>query len=134
MPCDALARVNAIIAKQTLIAELFAHQDTAQNALIQLVSQLEEVSDVIASFRQRTLEISLYYRGGSVRCRVMQASGQLTMSGGNDALLGRLRALLEELGGALMQERLVHALQQIYGAQATEVEAGGTARRIALRL
>lgn len=134
MPCDALARVNTTIAKQTLIAELFAHQDTAQNALIQLVSQLEEVSDVIASFRQRTLEISLYYRGGSVRCRIVQASGQLTMSGGNDALLGRLRALLEELGGALVQERIVRTLQQIYGAQATEVEAGGTARRLALRL
>jgi hypothetical protein len=134
MPCDALARVNATIAQQTLVAELFAQQETAKAALIQLASQLEEVSDVIASFRQHALEISLRYRGRSVRCRIAQASGQLTLTGGNEAFLGRLRALIEELGGALMQERIVRTLQQIYGAHATEVEAGGTVRRLTLRL
>lgn len=134
MPCDALARVNATIAQQTLVAELFAQQETAKAALIQLTSQLEEVSDVVASFQQHALEISLRYRGGSVRCRIAQTSGQLTLTGGNKALLGRLRALIEELGGALMQERVVRTLQQIYGANATEVEAGGTVRRLTLRL
>ncbi len=134
MPCDALARVNATIAKQTLTAELFVHQEAAKAALLQLASQLEEVSDVIAGFRQNTLEISLRYRGGAVRCSVVRTSGQLTMTGGNSVLLDRVRLLVEELGGALLQERVVQALQQIYGANATEAEASGTARRITLRL
>jgi hypothetical protein len=134
MPCDALARVNTTIAKQTLIAELFAQQEAARAALIPLASQLEEVSDVIASFQQHALAISLRYRGGAVRCRVTRTSGQLTMTGGNSVLLDRVRTLIEELGGALMQERVVHTLQRIYGANATEVEASGTARRITLRL
>ena len=134
MPCDALARVNATIAKQTLTAELFAHQEAAKAALLQLASQLEEVSDVIAGFRQHALEISLRYRGGAVRCSVVRTSGQLTMTGGNSVLLDRVRLLVEELGGALLQERVVQALQQIYGANATEAEVSGTARRITLRL
>ena len=35
MPCDVLARVHASIAKQTLIAELFMQQETAQAALVE---------------------------------------------------------------------------------------------------
>jgi len=56
------------------------------------------------------------------------------MTGGNSVLLDRVRLLVEELGGALLQERVVQTLQQIYGANATEAEASGTARRITLRL
>ena len=37
MPCDALARVNATVAKQTLIAELFEQPEVAREALLRLL-------------------------------------------------------------------------------------------------
>ena len=43
MPCDALARVNATVAKQTLIAELFEQPEVAREEIDRIIVYLREL-------------------------------------------------------------------------------------------
>ena len=134
MPCDALARVNATVAKQTLIAELFEQPEVAREALLRLLSQLEGVLTVEGSFAGDTFTLVLSRRAGAVRFSLNRATGQVSMGGGDQQLLTRVRALLEETGGALFQARVIRTLTQVCGSPVEEVPTGSTARRITIRL
>jgi len=70
----------------------------------------------------------------TIRFTVDADTGRLWTQANAQSLLDRVRPLLEETGGALMQERVVQTLRAVYGSRAEEVPTGGTARRVTLRL
>ncbi len=134
MPCDALARVNAIIAKHTLVAELFRQPDLAVVVVQRLLLQLDGVVEATCAVSGQYLLMDVTTTGRSARFTLDAESGRLWTRANAPALLDRLRPLLEETGGALLQERAVQAFHTIYGSRAEEVPSGGTARRVILRL
>jgi hypothetical protein len=134
MPCEALARINATIAKQTLIAELFQRPDVTLVAVQRLLLQLDGVVEASCAVSGHYLIMDVTTTSGSARFTVDAESGRLRTRANAAALLDRVRSLLEETGGALMQERVVQTLRAVYGSRAAEVPTGGTARRLTLRL
>ncbi len=134
MPCDALARINATIAKQTLVAELFRQPDVTLVAVQRLLLQLDGVVEASCAVSGHYLIMDVTTTSGSARFTVDADSGRLRTRANAAALLDRVRSLLEETGGALMQERVVQTLRAVYGSRAEEVSAGSTARRLTLRL
>ena len=70
----------------------------------------------------------------TIRLTVDADTGRLWTPANAPSLLDRVRPLLEETGGALLQERVVQTLRAVYGSRAAEVPTGGTARRVTLRL
>ena len=134
MPCDALARVNATIATHTLVAELFRQPDLTVVAVQRLLLQLDGVVEATCAVSGQYLLMDVTTTGGSARFTLDAESGRLWTRANAPALLDRLRPLLEETGGALLQERTVQALHPVYGSRAEEVPTGGTARRVILRL
>jgi hypothetical protein len=126
--------VNATIAKPTLVAELFRQPDRAVVAVQRLLLQLDGVVEAACAVSGHSLLMDVTTTGGSARFTLDAESGRLWTRANAPALLDRLRPLLEETGGALLQERVVQTLRAVYGSRAEEVPTGGTARRVTLRL
>jgi len=134
MPCDALARVNATIATQTLVAELFRRPDVTPVVLRRLLLRLDGVVEARCAITSSRLTIDLTTTAETIRLTVDADTGRLWTQANAQSLLDRVRPLLEETGGALLQERVVQTLRAVYGSRAEEVPTGGTARRVTLRL
>jgi hypothetical protein len=134
MPCDALARVNATIATQTLVAELFRRPDVTPVVLQQLLLHLDGIVAARCEVTASRLTLDLTTTAETLRLTLDADTGRLWTQTNAQALLDRVRPLLEETGGALLQERVVQTLRTVYGSRAEEVPTGGTARRVALRL
>jgi len=134
MPCDALARVNATIATQTLVVELFRRPDVTPVVLQRLLLQLDGVVEARCVVTGSRLTIDLTTTAETIRLTVDADTGRLWTQANVQALLDRVRPLLEDTGGALLQERVVQTLRTVYGSRAEEVPTGGTARRVTLRL
>jgi len=117
-----------------LVAELFRQPDATLVALQLLLLQLDGVVEATCAVSGRYLIMDVFTTGGSARFTVDADSGRLWTRANAPALLDRIRPLLEETGGALLQERVVQTLRTIYGSRAEEVATGGTARRVTLRL
>jgi hypothetical protein len=134
MPCDALARVNATMATQTLVAELCRRPDVTPVVLRRLLLQLDDVVDARCAVTSSRLTMDLTTTAETIRLTVDADTGRLWTPANAQSLLDRVRPLLEETGGALLQERVVRTLRAVYGSRAAEVPTGGTARRVTLRL
>lgn len=134
MPCDALARVNATMATQTLVAELCRRPDVTPGVLRQLLLQLDDVVDARCAVTGSRLTMDLTTTAETIRLTVDVDTGRLWTPANAQSLLDRVRPLLEETGGALLQERVVQTLRAVYGSRAEEIPTGGTARRVTLRL
>src|SRR5712692_11030477 len=111
MPCDALARVNAPIATQTLVAELFRRPDLTPVMLRRLLLQLDGVVEARCEVTGSRLTIDLTTTAETIRLTVDADTGRLWTRANGPSLLDRIRQLLEETGGALLQERVVHTLR-----------------------
>ena len=134
MPCNALARINATVAKQTLIAELFQSPETTSQALNRLLLQIEGVTEVHVQVANTRLTVTCTRDGTPYRASVRQTTGTLRLTGGDAAFLERLRTVLEELGGAFLQDRIARALKTTFGTRAAEIASPGRARLLTVHL
>ena len=134
MPCNAVARINATVAKQTLIAELFQSPETTSQALNRLLLQIKDIAEVNVQVANRRITLTFTRHGTPYRATVRQATGTLRLTGGDAVFLDRLRTVLEELGGALFQDRIARALTTTFGTRVEETASPSRARLFTVHL
>jgi hypothetical protein len=99
-----------------------------------LLLQLDDVVEARCEITSTCLTIDLTTTAETIRLTLDADTGRLWTQANAQTLLDRVRPLLAETGGALLQERVVQTLRALYGSRAAEVPTGGTARRVTLRL